>query len=132
MVSSALVKRAHLQVTPITPLPVQGFSEGMDASISEECENVKLVVQQAQFTRSFVVSKLSACDVILGIKWFRRYKPHMGWDDNTLLVSHDVPQPVLIRGEVGIPSVPLISHVQAKRELRRGAKAAVIYINPTS
>ena len=60
----------------------------MDASISEECENVKLVVQQALFTRSFVVYKLLGCDVILGIKWFHRYKP---WDVNTLLVLKDVP-----------------------------------------
>ena len=36
VVNSVLMKRVRLQTTPITPLPVLGFSEGMDASISEE------------------------------------------------------------------------------------------------
>ena len=37
----------------------------------------------------------------------------------------------MIRGKLGIPSLPLISHVQVKHELRRGAFAAMIYVAQT-
>ena len=37
----------------------------------------------------------------------------------------------MIRGELGIPPLPLISHVQVKAELRRGEFAAMIYVAQT-
>ena len=68
--------------------------------------------------------------MILGMKWFREYDPATNWRKGILTITQEGKPPVVIRGEAGIPFVPLISHVQAKRELRRGAQASVIYINP--
>ncbi|MCO5568755.1 hypothetical protein L7F22_022455 [Adiantum nelumboides] len=39
-------------------------------------------------------------------------------------------EPILMRGESGLP--PLNYQIQAKRQLRQGAQATVIYVNPTS
>ena len=64
------------------------------------------------------------------MKWFHKFQPVVNWSRHTLSIHDNVSQPVMIRGEAGIPSLPLISHIQAKRELRRGAQAAIIYVNP--
>ena len=130
VISSSLVESARLKKSPMTALSASGFSAGMDTSFTEECKDVKLVIQQVEFKRDFLVAKLVACDIILGMKWFHKFQPVVNWSRHTLSIHDNVSQPVMIRGEAGIPSLPLISHIQAKRELRRGTQAAIIYVNP--
>ena len=91
---------------------------------------MKLVIQQVEFRRDFLISKFVACDIILGMKWFHKFQPVINWLRHTLYIHENVSQPVLLRGETGIPSLLLISHIQAKQELRCDAQAAVIYVNP--
>ena len=130
VISSSVVESARLKKSPMTALPASGFSAGMDTSFTKECKDVKLKIQQVEFKRDFLVAKLVACDIILGMKWFHKFQPVVNWSRHTLSIHDNVSQPVMIRGQAGIPSLPLISHIQAKRELRPGAQAAIIYVNP--
>ena len=70
--------------------------------------------------------------MLLGINWFRDFAPIMDWAIPTLTILCENTLPTKIRGgELGIPSLPLISNVHVKSELRRGASAAMIYVSQT-
>ena len=51
IVSDSLVKRARLETQSRTPIPVSGFAPGMDSSITEECPDVRVQIQQISFRR---------------------------------------------------------------------------------
>ena len=55
----------------------------------------------------------------------------MAWATPTLTTIRENASPIMICGKLGIPSLPLISHVQVKHELRRGASAAMIFVAQT-
>lgn len=52
------------------------------------------------------------------------------WVTHTLFISQNVLYPTLIKCEVGIPNVPLISHIQAKQEICIGVAIYVKQIEP--
>lgn len=51
----------------MSELATSGFSESMEMVFTKECKDVKLIIQQIEFRRDFLDSKLVARDVILDI-----------------------------------------------------------------
>ena len=52
----------------------------------------------------------------------------MDWAAPSLTIIRADAPPTIIRGELGIPPLPLIPHVQVKAQLRQGDTAAMIYV----
>lgn len=70
----------------------------------------------------FTVTKLGSDDLILGKPFLTRFNPDFDWVHNVMYVFHKGVKHVLKAPEVDdSPDVSLLSHIQLKREIRKGA-----------
>lgn len=117
VMSDSLVHCATLEAHPIFPIRIFGSSPNMDSTLDKECHDVQVNVQSTVFRRKFLVSPLVGCDVVFGIQLFCEYNHVPDWQNDTFTITVEGKPSVVIRGDVGIPRVPLILHVQANREI---------------
>ena len=76
VVSEQVVQRAKLETVAIYTTRAR-FSSGMSHSVKSMVPGALLNIQKNHFVRDFIVTPLVGADVILGVKWFRKYKPHV-------------------------------------------------------
>lgn len=68
-------------------MTVAGFSSGMTQSVKSMVPGALLNIRKNHFVRDFTVASLAGADVILGVSWFRQYKPQINWDSDQLFCA---------------------------------------------
>lgn len=106
-------------------MDVDGFTP---TQITQKAEKVQFQIQQASFERDFLITPLTGCDMILGNPWLEFHMPILDSKKATFFITEGVPQPCTIVCDKRLPGFPLISHLQARRALRKGAECALLYI----
>ena len=75
-----------------------------------------------------MLAPLTGCDMLLGTPWLESHHPVLNSRTATFYILDCLPTPTTMVCDRRLPSIPLISHVQAHRALRKGAECALIYV----
>ena len=131
ILSPQLAAKLQCRLQPFV-LNVDGFTPGIRTQITEKAVQVQFNIQSAVFERDFLVTPLTGCDMILGNPWFSTHAPLLDTKKAMFFISEGVPTPVTITGDRSIAGIPLISHLQARRAIRKGAECALLYVRVSS
>ena len=104
-----VVQRAKLE-TMVIDTTVAGFSSSTSHSVKSMVPGTLLNIQKNHFIRDFIVAPLVGADGILGVKWFRKYKPHVLWDTNELF-CHGIGSIALLQDSSQVPSISTVQAV---------------------
>ncbi|MCO5577511.1 hypothetical protein L7F22_031342 [Adiantum nelumboides] len=111
-------------------LDVDTFTPSIHTRITQIATKVQFSVQQAPFERDFLVSPLTGCDMLIGNPWMTTHVPLIDSKSDTFFITEGVPSPVTITCDRSIRGIPIISHLQAKRAIRKGAECALLVNKP--
>ena len=109
-------------------LEVDAFTPGVRNQITQKALQFSLQIQQAAFTRNFLVTPLTGCDMLLGNPWLESHHPLLDSKAATFFLTEGVPTPTTIICNRRLLGIPLISHVQAHRAIRKGAECALLHV----
>ncbi|MCO5571689.1 hypothetical protein L7F22_025436 [Adiantum nelumboides] len=125
LISPQLATKLQCTMQPFD-LDVDAFTPGIRTRITQIATKVQFSVQQAPFERAFLVSPLTCCDMFIGNPWMTTHVPLIDSKSGTFFITEGVPSPITITCDRSIPGIPIISHLPAKRAIRKGAECALL------
>ncbi|XP_048429391.1 uncharacterized protein LOC125472242 [Pyrus x bretschneideri] len=90
------------------------------------CSQVKLQIQQYEYTSDFYVLQLGGCDVVLGAQWLRTLGPIL-WDFDKLKMEFSLGQKHYCISSYPPPSPMTVSACQVERLLSQGPFGMILF-----
>ncbi|MCO5601578.1 hypothetical protein L7F22_055701 [Adiantum nelumboides] len=69
--------------------------------------------------------------MLIGNPLMTTHVPLIKSKSGTFFITEGVPSPITLTCDRSIPHIPIISHLQAKRAIRKGTECALLYVPPT-
>lgn len=133
-IDPAIVKKLNLPTLQVGDRQVK-LANGTLQDAGTVVPDMRFRIGQLKDRRPFTVTKLAQDDIILGKPWLTAHNPDIDWVSNTITVQRKgmsyTLQSKLDKSDQS-PNFSLLSALQLKRELRKGAVAFLAVLKETT
>jgi hypothetical protein len=128
MISANFTKKLGLPLVPSKRCSIL-LSNNQSSSIDHRLVNVPISIQGVNTTADFEVWNGARYDVILGMAWLREVDAWIACKEGAVHGKLQNGKAFCIKGKRSLPNIPLLSHLQMKRSIKKSNKVFLVYLN---
>ena len=128
MMSSSLARKLNLPLIPINSCSVL-LPNGDSSTIDHRVLNVPISIQGVETTADFEVWSGARYDVILGMAWLRQVDAWIACKEGAVYGKLNNGKSFSIKGKRALSNVPILSHLQMKRSIRKNHEIFLVNVN---